>query len=293
MFERELCKHELIRHVHYCPHTYNETHHWLKGSVLLHDDERLFAGNQVYQGYGLRTSARTYLVDGISGNVSNFEVSKDDRDLVFQGWDALCDKFAQPVFFEKSPHHLAHWGALSLMLEWAEQTDCDVKFIGLIRNPLGVMYSAQQLFGTNPQKRQFCWLEIQKNLLAFRQLLKPEQYYEVRYEDLTQDAVYEFAKVCEFIGVDKDGVVGEGVHGNSLSKARGDLAFGLQLDDTVKRMAMLFGYSEDDLANTDFDPLLCKKNIGPSSLKQWKQRVKNRYIKPLFLSIRKGGLSGQ
>ena len=99
MFQRELCRHPAIQTVTYSPHTYLETHHWLKGAVMLNLDPSLFCGNKVYEGYGSKANARIYTEDLICRNVPDFEIPKNDRELIFQGWEALCEKFAQPVFF--------------------------------------------------------------------------------------------------------------------------------------------------------------------------------------------------
>lgn len=284
MFERELCRHPEIRHIEYCPHSYNETHHWLKAAVVMGLPASMFSGAKVYRGYGSKRDARAYMIDGIAGNVPEFCVPDDARELVFKGWDALCEKFATPVFFEKSPQHLAQWGALSLMLEWVQTTDYDVKFIGLIRNPLGVMYSAQQLFGTDPDQRQHGWAETQRNLMAFRQLVDPHQYFEVRYEDLIEDPVGEFAKVCEFIGVGPDTSIGEKVHGNSLSKAKDDPGFGLQLDTSTRQVAHHFGYNDDDLANQPTSKS-GKSKGGPSQVSRTLLKLKDRWVKPLLMRL--------
>lgn len=286
MLERELCKHSQIRHIDYCPHSYNETHHWLKSAVVLRMPSVLFSGGEFYPGYGSPRNALSYLIDGVQGNVPDFSSPKDAKELIFKGWDALCEKYAQPVFFEKSPQHLAHWAALSLMLEWARQSEYDVKFIGLVRNPLGVMYSAQRLFGTNPEQRQYEWLEIQKNLLAFRQLIKPEQYHEVRYEYLTNNPQAEFAKLCEYIGIKYEQEIGANVHGNSLKKAINDPAFGLQLADPVVQMAMHFGYGEQELVNATFDEKLMKRHVGPKWGRKKIENFKNRVFKPMKLRLK-------
>mgnify|MGYP001441820301 FL=1 len=78
-----------------------------------------------------------------------------------------------------------------MLLEWVQQTTkYNVKIIGLVRNPLAVQYSAFKLFRTLPQKRQFDWLHIHKNLLAFKSLLDEEQFQLVRYEDIVDAPEY-------------------------------------------------------------------------------------------------------
>ena len=249
MIQRELCKHPDIQTVAYSPHTYFETHHWLKGAVLLGRAPETFAGHKVYAGYGSRANARTYLIDCVKTNVPEFQVPEDDRRLVFAGWEALCEQFAQPVFFEKSPQHLAQWAALSLLLEWIQETSFHVRVIGLTRNPLSVQYSAYQLFHSQPAKRQFGWLEIQKNLLAFQYLLPDGAFFHVRYEDIIEQPDSTFAALCGFIGVPPWPGMGGTTHSASLTKWRDDAYFTLQLDPSVKQMARHLGYSEAELDN--------------------------------------------
>lgn len=284
MLERELCKHPSIQHVNHTPHTFNETHYWLKAAVVLGLPPCFFAGGKVYPGYGSRKNARAYLVDVIRENVPGFTVPSDDRELVFSGWDSLCQRFASPVFFEKSPQHLAHWGALSLMLEWRERSDYEVKFIGLTRNPLSVMFSARELFSTNPEDRQFGWVEIQRNLLAFRQLLPESVYRGIRYEDLISNPAGTLAGICEFIGVDRHDGMGSEVNANSLDKWRADSSFGLQLDESVKQMAREFEYTEEELTNENVDV-----GGGPTKYRGpgLSSRLRDRWLRPLLLRLKR------
>ena len=289
MFRRELCRHPDIQTVVYSPHTYLETHHWLKGAVLLGMDPETFAGGRVYPGYGSPGNARTYLIDCVKKNVPEFQIPQDDRALVFDGWEALCERFAQPVFFEKSPQLLAQWGALSLFLEWIRQTNFKVKVIGLTRNPLSVQYSAFQLFHTDPQKRQYSWLETQKNLLAFCGLLPEGGFFHIRYEDIIEQPVKTFAAVCEFIEVSTLPDIGAGVHSESITKWRDDPYFTLRLDPVVKQMACVLGYRESDLEN----PIKPSPPFSYLLQKKWEQvykltgaRVTQRLFKPLLLWIR-------
>ncbi len=292
MFQRELCKHPDIQTVAYSPHTYLETHHWLKGAVLLGMAPAAFAGGKVYPGYGSPANARTYLIDCVKRNVPEFQIPKDDRALVFEGWEALCENFAQPVFFEKSPQLLAQWAALSLLLEWIQQTSFEVKIIGLTRNPLSVQYSAFQLFHTDPSTRQYAWLETQKNLLAFRGLLPLGNFLHVKYEDIIEQPQATFAAVCEFIGVSRSPEIGANVHSESLVKWKDDPYFTLRLDPIVRQMAIGFGYRREDLENS-------LKPEPPWSIrfrKGWERvskltlaRLKDRLLKPAVLWLRNSG----
>ena len=241
MVQSELCKHPKIQHVEYSPHTYFETHHWLKAAVMLGMPEQLFHGGRTYPGYGSRKNARAYLVDCVEKNVPGFQVPNDDRELVFAGWDALCEKYCQPVFFEKSPQYLAHWASLSLILEWIERTDHEVKVIGLIRNPMAVMHSAQELFHTDPESRQFGWLAVQRNMLTVSRLLPENSFMHLRYEDLIASPTQSFDQILNFVGLEGCSDVGSKAHPNSIEKWRADEGYDLLLAPEVRQMALHFG----------------------------------------------------
>lgn len=254
MLQDELCKHPDIQHVAYSPHTYFETHHWLKAAVLLGMPAQTFYGHRVYPNYGSKKNARTYLIDCIKRNVPDFHVPAGDHDLVFQGWEALCETFAKPVFFEKSPQHIAHWAALSLMLEWIKQTDFRVRVIGLVRNPHGVLASASKLFLSDGERRQFGWADLHRNLLAFRDMLPGESVHLVRYEDILANPVPRFQRILQFIGVSEDPHVGEAVRRSSLEKWRQDPQYCVQLHETVRQIAVHFGFSDEELGNSGKTP---------------------------------------
>jgi hypothetical protein len=288
MFQKELCKHKDIQTVAYSPHTYLETHHWLKGAVMLGMAAETFASGKIYNGYGSPYNARTYMIDCIKGNIPGFQIPRNNRDLVFNGWEALCDKFAQPVFFEKSPQFLSQWASLSLLLEWIKQTHFTVRVIGLTRNPLSVLYSAFQLFHTAPKKRQYAWMETQKNMLAFQSLLPEGSFLHVKYEDIIQNPRSAFAGVCEFIGVEPSAEIGGKVHSESLTKWKDDPYFTLQLDTPVKQIAACFGYAEADLEN----PAKPEPPLSYRLRQKWEStsqltiaRLKDRLVKPVLIRL--------
>lgn len=289
MFQREMCRHPDVQTVKYSPHTYLETHHWLKGAVLLGMPPQLFAGGRVYDGYGSRANARAYLIDCIKGNVPDFQVPDDDRALVFEGWEALCRRFARPVFFEKSPQLLAQWAGLLLLWEWIRETTFRVRVIGLTRNPMAVMYSAFKQFHTDPQKRQFAWLETQKNLLAFQRLLPQEMFLHVRYEDLVTRPRETFAEVCRFIGIAECPQVGEGVCADALAKWKEDPYFTFQLHPAVQQIAFAFDYTPDEMENPPkpLPPLTYRlSRRWEAFFKLTLARTRYRLIKPLLLRWR-------
>lgn len=249
IFQEELCNHPAVKHVAYSPHTYFETHHWLKAACILKQPKHLFYGHKVYNGYGSRMGARQYLIDCIRGNVPDFAVPDDDETLVFEGWEALCRQFARPVFFEKSPQYPQQWAALDFILKWLARTAFDVRFIGLIRNPMAVMYSARELFFTDPFERQFAWAHCYRNLLAMQTMVGNERFHFVRYEELIARPQKIFKEICDYIGIEYSDAVGANVHDHSMQKWRNDPAFTLQLHESVMRMADYFGYREADVYN--------------------------------------------
>jgi hypothetical protein len=289
MLQRALCSHADIQTVRYSPHTYLETHHWLKGAVMLGVHSSLFSDGKVYAGYGSRRNARTYMENCVCENVPDFEIPKSDRELIFQGWEALCKQFAQPIFFEKSPQLLAHWGCLELMLEWIKQTTYQVKVVGLVRNPLSVMYSAQELFYSDPEKRQHGWLEIHENLLRFKGCLRSDQFTLCRYEDIIQHPSQSFESIYRFVGVVADTNVGADVYASSINKWASDPLFTLQLAEPVKAMARRFNYTDIELCNPEkpLPSMLDRlKRMTEGYTKRLIARLKNRLIVPVFLQMK-------
>ena len=287
MFERELCKHPDINHVDYTPHTYNETHHWLKAACMLDLPRQEFYGHKVPQNYGSKNAVRKYLIDGIQGNVPDFKIPSSDEDLVILGWEALCEKYAKPVFFEKTPHYLVHWACLDLILRWMERMSYDVKFIGLIRNPMSVMYSANKLFYTSPDERQFGWAQAYRNLLSFKDFLVPDQFLLVRYEELIADPQASFRNICSFLDLDHYYALGQEAHKDSLTKWKDDANFGFQLNESVARLAKHYGYTEEELTNPGkATSIAYTESLGFKTRRlasRSKAKLIDRYLKPLLL----------
>jgi hypothetical protein len=289
MLQEELCRHSGIRHVDYSPHTYFETHHWLKASVVLNRPDALYSGLRQYEGYGSQENARTYLIDTLKGNMPEYEPPESDENLIFDGWEALCKTFAQPVFFEKSPQILAEWCALSLLLEWIRRTDMEVKIIGLVRNPLAVQYSAHELFSSDAERRQFGWLNIQRNLLSIQSMLPPETFKLVRYEDIIANPKPGLADLCDFIGVDYQDEIGASVHGSSKEKWMANENYTLQLDHSVRQIAQAFGYQDLELINPHKPTAATMAAMRPDFKTRTQKRIarlRDRVIRPVYLKFK-------
>ena len=287
IFQDEFCRHPEVTHVEYSPHTYFETQHWLKAARLLEMPRESFYGHQYPNSLKLKSAARKYLVECLQGNLPQMSLPADDHELVFDGWEQLCHRFAKPVFFEKSPQHLAQWGALSLLLKWIRQTSYRVQILGLVRNPQAVLYSAAKLFVTDPTVRQFGWADMHRNLLTLQQLLPAEQLKIVHYESMIGDPQAFFGEVQSFIGLQPSSSMGQGVHANSSHKWRQDPHYALQLHESVSQIAASFGYHESDLENPG-------KSQPPAPQRVW-QRTRNAWISTharIFNGMIKPGVIG-
>lgn len=282
MVENEICKHPAINHVVYTPHSYNETHYWTMSASLLKMSKQLFNGHRPPTNYGPRLTTRRYLVDCIKGNVPDFWIPIADEELVYSGWNALCNKYARPVFFEKSPQHLHHWASLELIMKWAMTSGYNVRYIGLVRNPMAVMYSAFQLFSTDPNERQYEWVSCNRNMLAMRELVGRECFYTIRYEDIIARPNELFGDIFTFLGLDSCNEVGNKVHNRSLDLWRDDNRYTINLDESVLRVARYFGYQDLDVYNPPKPKMSAVENIRQKiayTIKHKKGKVYNRYIK--------------
>jgi hypothetical protein len=286
LFQRELFKHTEINTLKYSPHTFLESHHWLKAAVMLSQDGQGFQGNKVYSGYGTKANARKYMEDCIKGNIHEFIIPSSDEELIFKGWDVLCEKYAQPVFFEKSPQIIAHTAALDLLFEWYQNTEFDVKFIFLVRNPMAIMYSAYQLFYTDPRKRQWGWADLMQNMFEFYERVSASDKIWVRYEDMVDNPSLFFEKVQNFIGLPINEEMGNGAHRESKKKWVNDSNYDFHFDPKIISVINKLGYGGEDIFNPEGKkPSLMHKSkmVFNRSLRLPIYRLIDRRIKPLLL----------
>ncbi len=167
----------------------------------------------------------------------------------------MCDQY-EPIFWEKSPHHLLYWSALSLIVECIEQLKGHVDFllIGLVRNLIDTLYSAFRRWRTPPEVFQYEWLRAYTNL---RRLVEELGEYSsqdpsglvaiVRYEDLAT-SLEPVAPVFDFCGTIPSPDA-KGLNRESLLKWQQDRSFGFTLAPEVKALAKSYGYDEAELTN--------------------------------------------
>lgn len=191
--------------------------------------------------------AKADLVTLLRDNLETYSPPDDDKELIFDGWRHLCDRYA-PIFLEKSPHHLYQWSALELIIECMKLLD-DVDFflIGLVRNPMDTLYSAFQRWKTFPEKLQYEWLVTYQNLLRLSEIVG-DKLIIVRYEDIVSSLSY-LQPVFDFCGASVDNADHDYLHKKSIQKWKNDKFYGFTLSEELIRLAESYGYYRDQLLN--------------------------------------------
>lgn len=233
-------------YVRHTRHRESETLYWTKAASVLGRPQIKMLDSEVPIP---ARRARRELVSFLRKNTPDFRIPTDPRDMIFLGWEQLCEAH-RPVFLEKSPHHLVQWSALELMLECEERLDStDFLYIGLIRNPMDVLYSAWSRWRTFPEESQYEWKLAYRNLQRLRERLD-HRLVVVRYEDMVSD-IDALAPVIRFVGATQDQVPTDYLHARSISKWKDDRDYGFQLAPSVRDMALAFGYTTAELDNPE------------------------------------------
>ncbi len=233
------------RHVQRTRHGEFETLYWTKAASILGLPQMKLPDSEVPIGAGL---ALRDLQTLIAENTRFAHTPDEGRALVLEGWRLLCLSH-QPVFVEKSPHHLHQWSCLELMIDAAQRLpDIDFRFVGLVRNPMDILYSAWTRWRLAPEEFQQHWLRAYENLERFR-LIAGDRLIIVRYEEFSSSN-RTASKLLESLGLSsvRSGA-DEYIHGASRSRWKNDHRFGFQLDPAVSDLAMRYGYETQDLMN--------------------------------------------
>lgn len=230
------------RHVGKTRHHEHETLYWTKAASLLERPQEKMLDSEVPIA---PEPARADLLALLRDNLAGVPAAADDRDLVFRGWRALCEGFA-PLFVEKSPHHLHQWSALELLIECMDASP-EIGFlaIGLVRNPIDVVYSSWRRWGSAPESNQYEWLRAGRNLQRLVAVLGPRLAV-LRYEDAIRDpARLDF--VHAFAGVPYTPESRGFLHADSIQKWRRDGDFRFVLAAPVRALALELGYPPQEL----------------------------------------------
>jgi hypothetical protein len=231
-----------VRHVEQTRHHENETLYWTKAASILGLPQQKMLRSLVPLS---SVEAKKELIELLQSNLGSYEVPKDNEELIFGGWEMLCNHFA-PVFLEKSPHHLVQWSALELILRCLERLpEIDFHFIGLIRNPLDTLYSIWKRWHIKPEQAQHEWLTAYRNLLHFEELAQGRITI-VRYEDMVCNP-FVLQPVFNFVNATKTDVSTHYLHSQAIARWRDDPVFGFEMLPELAQLASHFGYTDGEL----------------------------------------------
>jgi hypothetical protein len=251
-----LCKYAGAKHVVHTRHAQHETLYWTKAASILGREQCRIPGSEVPIPPRKALNETCAL---LAANLPHFMPPADSRELIFDGWRRLCHHFG-PIFVEKSPHHLHQWAALELLLEAVRLLpEVEFRFIGLVRNPMDVLYSLWRRFRTDPVSFQHHWRNAYENLLHLEQHAAG-QLLTLRYEQLAAHGDGA-RRVLEFLGQPPVPDAEQFVHGHSLQRWRKDPWFGFRLHPRIEQLAVSFGYGPDDLTNQSY-PLWSLYRVG-------------------------------
>lgn len=233
-----------IRVVPFTHHQENETLYWVKAAAFLGLPQPHMINSVIPMAPEI---ARRQLQEFLERNLG-LSVNVDSAgEWLFDGWLDLCHHL-QPVFLEKSPHHLHAQSALDLILRCAARTDdVEFRFIGLIRNPMDCLYSKWRRWRHKPEESQYEWLHAHRNLQVFAELVG-ERLLMVRYEDLvTNSRVLESIRRHSGLAQSNEVRLSR-LNRRSLGLWKHDRTFGFRLAPEVEICARELGYRQDELA---------------------------------------------
>lgn len=240
-----LAKHNKISNVEATRHHRNETLYWTKAASILNLPQVKMLDSEVPIP---RQKAKEDIIQLLRENLENYMPPATDEELIFEGWK-LLNMHHRPIFLEKSPHHLLQWSALELISQcMAKYPNIDFLIVGLVRNPMDVLYSIWNRWRTPPEKKQYEWLTEYKHLLKSKTLFGDKMVI-VRYEDITRD-ISSLKKIIEFADIHPDDLDQHYIHNKSLSKWKTDKFYSFNLSNEVISLAEEFGYERDEMSNT-------------------------------------------
>jgi hypothetical protein len=273
VLQDELLKHGSVQGLQKTPHQEGETLFWNKAAALLGLPQVRMIDSRVLP-MDART-ARKALEQLCVDNLASFTPPDDDRELVFGGWRALVLEH-QPVFLEKSPHHIHYQSALDLILE-ADSSNLDIEFryLGLVRDPMDTLYSMWRRWAIPPDTRQHEWVRAYRNLLALKERVA-DKVLLIRYEDLVSDPSV-IQTVCRFIGVDWQPEIGASLVTGSIGAWRRDKTYGFRPSQAVLDLASEFGYEgPGDLPTVASWPIRHRAASARATVRRWRGSLLRR-----------------
>jgi hypothetical protein len=219
-------------------HHENETLFWTKAASILGLHQRKMHRSEIP--YALPRALQSLQKFCTDNNLEGLTHKIVTKQRIFEAYLNLIRQ-NNPLFVEKSPHHLYNQSNLDLLAEFATQykDEVDIKFIGLVRHPLSVIYSGWERWKHDCIEFEKEWLISNSNLLKNKENLNIEI---IRYEDLV-------AENGTFLKdkLDLEPVSDEfNFKKTSLEKWKTDKDFGHELSKETIELARLLGYSDFD-----------------------------------------------
>ena len=232
-----------VRHIAHTKHHEHETLYWAKAASVLKLPQIPMKGSIVPFS---PKEGRSELIKLLQENLDSYRIPDNDDELIFGGWKLLCEKF-EPVFVEKSPHHLFQWSCLEIIQRCVDKhPKIGVLLIGLIRNPMDTLYSMWKRWRVAPEEHQSLLLIAYRNLLKLKESGRKDLVI-IKYEDIVKDASC-LKDVYSFIGNTNDNG-SKYFHEKSVSGWRKDQYWGFQLSPEALALAEQFGYERPQLTN--------------------------------------------
>jgi hypothetical protein len=279
-----------ISSVKFTPHSNGETHFWTMAATILDDDkmnkQTIF---NKYNGYGNVSVTRTLLNRLLLENGVELDREILTVEDIFYYWEKLIESVNSLFFFEKSPQLIASFPAVLLLVKWLKITQKEVFIYGLVRNPFAVMNSAYELFGTNPELRQFGWLDAYRNLFFIKGLLDEHAVEIIRYEDLVDEPALIFGQISSRLGIDVwDSKSFKSIRPDSVNRWQNSSLLNNGLNMYVEILANFVGY-HNHIGSGDSEIKDLKKfgkfNRFKRYVKAIKSKVYYRYIKNVKLAF--------
>jgi len=239
-----------IKHLAKTRHYENESLYWVKAASVLGMDQKNMLSSEVPIPIN---RAKRDILNLLNDNLGrNFSLKEINKDFLFHGWELLCEQYS-PVFIEKSPHHLLQWSSIDLIIQASKKIkNIDFLIIGLVRNPMDVIYSHYKRWGVDPDKMQYQWMRSYINLKKLQSIQKGLgfEFITLRYEDIINSSIY-LKPVLEFCNVSIRQLNDSFLHQNAVTKWKNDKKYGFILSDDVFELAKEFGYEANNLINSN------------------------------------------
>jgi hypothetical protein len=151
------------------------------------------------------------------------------------------------------------------------------------------MNSAYELFGTNPELRQFGWLDAYRNLFFIKGLLDEHAVEIIRYEDLVHEPALIFGQISSRLGIDVwDSKSFKSIRPDSVNRWQNSSLLNNGLNMYVEILANFVGY-HNHIGSGDSEIKDLKKfgkfNRFKRYVKAIKSKVYYRYIKNVKLAF--------